>query len=75
MIGGLSFALEESDIGFGTLEPYYPISVVLIAIGVYIVSRTVPLLDSHRLLAKNEEYISRLGFKLKKKVRKKGDGL
>ena len=75
MIGGLSFALEESNIGFGTLELYYPISVVLIAIGVYIVSRTVPLLDSHRLLAKNEEYISRLGFKLKKKVRKKVDGL
>jgi transcriptional regulator with XRE-family HTH domain len=75
VVGGLSFALEENDIALGTLEPYYPISVVLIAIGVYIVIRTVPLLDSHRLLAKNEEYISRLGFKLKKKVRKKVDGL
>jgi transcriptional regulator with XRE-family HTH domain len=75
VIGGLSFALEENDIALGTLEPYYPISVVLIAIGVYILARTVPLLDSYRLLAKNEEYISRLGFKLKKKVRKKVDGL
>ena len=71
----MPFLLEEKDITLGTLEAYYPVFVGLIAVGVYIVIRTVPLLDSHRLLAKNEEYISRLGFKLKKKVRKRVDGL
>jgi transcriptional regulator with XRE-family HTH domain len=74
-VGGLSFILEENDITLGALVPYYPVSVVLIAVGVYIVIRTLPLLDSYRLLAKNEEYISRIGFKLQKKVRKKVDGL
>ncbi|AXI07702.1 DNA-binding protein [Oceanobacillus zhaokaii] len=67
--------LEENDITLGALAPYYPQSVVLIAVGVYILIRTVPLLDSYRLLAKNEEYINRIGFKLQKKVRKKVDSL
>lgn len=72
-MGGLSFLLGENN--FGTLANYYPVSVVLIAIGVYSVIRTLPLLDSYRLLAKNEEYTNRIGFKLKKKIRNKVDNL
>lgn len=74
-IGGLTFALEKKDIALGTLEPYYPVAVVLIAVGIYMLIRTIPLLDSHRLLAKNEEYTNHLGFKIKKKVRKKIDDI
>lgn len=74
-VGGLPFVLEENDITFGALTPYYPISVVLIAIGAYIVIRILPIIDSYKLLAKNETNISRIGFKLRKKVRKKVDGL
>lgn len=74
-IGGLPFLLEEKDIALGSLEAYYPVFVGLIAIGAYILIRTLPLLESYRLLAKNEEYINRLSFKLQKKVRKKVDNL
>ncbi len=75
VIGGLAFLLEKKDIALGALEPYYPVFIVLIAIGVYILIRTLPLLESYRLLVKNEENTSRLGFKLQKKVRKKVDEL
>lgn len=72
--GGISFLLEDRGITLGVLVPYYSISVVLIAIGIYILIRTLPILDAYKLFVENSEYTNRLIFKLKKKVRNKVDG-
>lgn len=71
-VGFLAFALEKK-LDMGILVPYYPIFVVLIAIGLYMSVRTLTILSAYQLLVKNEEHTSRFGFKLKQKVKKKFD--
>lgn len=75
LVGGLSFLLEKKNVTLGVLVPYYPVSVVLIVVGVYILIRTSSLLEAYKVLVKNEEHMNRLGFKLLKKVNKKVDDL
>lgn len=75
LVGGLSFLLEKKNVALGVLVPYYPVSVVLIVVGVYILIRTSSLLEAYKVLVKNEEHMNRLGFKLLKKVNKKVDDL
>lgn len=69
-IGFLAFALEKK-LETGVLVTYYPIFVALIAIGLYISLRIITVLSAYQLLVKNEEHTNRLGFKLKKKAKKK----
>ncbi|MFJ7932510.1 helix-turn-helix domain-containing protein [Peribacillus sp. NPDC096448] len=69
--GGIPFLLERKDIVSQVLVPYYPFFIGLIAVGVYILIRTLPILDSYKLLVRNEEHVNRLSFKLLKKGRKK----
>lgn len=71
-VGFLAFALEKK-LKMGVLVPYYPIFVVLIAIGIYISVLTIMIISAYHLLVKNEEYTGRFGFKLKRKARKKFD--
>ncbi|MEC0547588.1 helix-turn-helix transcriptional regulator [Bacillus inaquosorum] len=70
--GGIPFFLERKHIVSG-FNAYYPVCVVLIAIGVCILIRTLPIIEAYQIMAKNEEYINRFGFKLSKKVRKRVD--
>ncbi|PAV28448.1 transcriptional regulator [Virgibacillus profundi] len=73
--GLLGFGLDRKYITSSEfLVPYYPIFVILIAVGIYILVRTSTAIDGLKLLAKNEEYTNRISFKLRKKVRKKVDG-
>jgi len=69
--GGIPFFLERKHIVSGVLVSYYPFCIGLIAVGVYILIRILPILDSYKLLVKNEEYVNKLGFKLLRKGRKK----
>lgn len=74
-LGALSFLLEKKDITLGVLVPYYPVSVVFIAIGAYILIRTSSILEAYKLLVKNEEHVNKLGVKLQKKIKKRVDDL
>lgn len=69
-LGGLVFGLEEIIVS-GVLVSYYPVSVVLIAVGFYMILRTSSILEAYQLMVKNEEHTNRLVFKLKQKFRKK----
>ncbi|MBS4191847.1 helix-turn-helix transcriptional regulator [Bacillus sp. FJAT-49705] len=71
--GGLPFILEEKEITSGFLVPYYPYCVALMAVGAYIFIRTVAILDTYKLLVKNEEHTNRLSYKIRKKVKEKLD--
>ena len=73
--GLLALGIERKYITSEFLVPYYPVCIGLIAIGLYMTTRTSTLLDAYKLLAKNEEHINRLGFKLRKKVMKKVNDL
>lgn len=74
-VGGLPILLERKGITMGVFIPYYPISAVLIAAGVYIMIRTTTVQDAYKLLARNDVYINRITFKLRKKARSKVDDL
>ncbi len=71
--GGIPFLLERKNITSGDFVTYYPVCIPFIAIGVYILIRTVPILEAYKLLTQNEEYTNKLSFKLKRKMRKKVD--
>lgn len=73
--GIIPFLLEDKVIEAGTLTMYYPFSIVVIAIGIYLFIRTVTMLEAYKLLAHNEEYTSKLNFKLRRILRKKIDEL
>lgn len=72
--GGIPFFLERKHIA-SDLVTYYPVCTALIAVGVYILIRILPIFEAYQILAKNEEYINRFGFKFSKKVRKSVDDL
>ena len=71
--GLLAFAIERKFITSDFLVPYYPVCIGLIAIGIYILTRTSILLDAYKLLVKNDIYTNSFGFKFRKKLRKKVD--
>lgn len=71
--GLLGFGIERKFISSEVLVPYYPVFIGLIAIGIYIIVRTSALLEAYKLLAKNETYTGKFGFRLRRKVRKKFD--
>lgn len=75
ILGILPFILETQSITSGVLAPYYPVSIVLIAIGIYTFIRIMPILEAYKLFVKNGEYTDKLSFKLKRKVRNKVDNL
>lgn len=71
-VGGmLGFLLEKKHITSpGFLVPYYPILIICIAIGLYIIVRTSTILDGYKLLANNENYTSGILFKFRRRIRK-----
>ncbi|MEK4423932.1 helix-turn-helix domain-containing protein [Solibacillus sp. FSL K6-1523] len=76
VMGLLPIALERKGyISDSFLIPYYPICIGFIAVGTYILTHITNILDAYKLLAKNELYINRFGFKFRKKVRKKFEEL
>lgn len=71
-LGASAFLLEKKGISEGLLIPYYPIFIVLIAIGAFIMIQIATLWSSYSILVNNEQYITRRnnGFwrQLKKKL-------
>ncbi len=71
-LGASAFLLEKKGVSEGLLIPYYPIFIVLIAIGAFIMIQITTLWSSYGLLVNNEQYITRRnnGFwrQLKKKL-------
>lgn len=70
-VGGMGFLLEKKGISEGVLVPYYPIFVILIAIGAYVIIPTSTLWSSYSLLINNEMYINQRNEAFWRKVRKK----
>ncbi|MFC4598080.1 helix-turn-helix domain-containing protein [Cohnella hongkongensis] len=76
VVGGMAFLLERKGISEGALVPYYPVCVVLIAMGAYAIIRTSMLWSSYSLLIHNEKHINgrnngfwrKVGKKLAKKL-------
>lgn len=72
--GGIPFLLVKKEfVATDILIPSYPFFIALIAVGFYILIRTLPILDSYRIMVKNEEHINRLSNTLQIKLRKKLD--
>src|SRR5699024_10514419 len=71
--GLLPLAFERKGITSGFFIKYYPISIALIAIGIFILTRISTILDAYKLLAKNEEHTNRIHFKVIKKIKEKMD--
>ncbi|GGG75928.1 helix-turn-helix domain-containing protein [Paenibacillus radicis (ex Gao et al. 2016)] len=69
-IGGMAFVLEKEGIAQGALVPYYPICVVLIAMGAYLFIRTVTLWTTYDLLINNEKYVNRRNAGFWRKIKK-----
>jgi len=70
-VGGMAFALERKGISEGVLVPYYPVFVVLIALGTYAIIRTSTLWSSYSLLIYNEKHINRRNEGFWRKVKQK----
>ncbi|MBS4201351.1 helix-turn-helix transcriptional regulator [Bacillus sp. FJAT-49732] len=74
VVGGISFLLVKKEfVAPDVLMPYYPILIAFIAVGVYILIRTLAIVDAYRILVKNEEHIKRLSNSIFKRVNKKLD--
>lgn len=74
--GGIPFLLVDKEfVASDVLTPYYPIFIAFITIGAYMFIRTLLVIDSYRILVKNEEHINHLSNSFFKKVRKKLDKL
>lgn len=70
-VGGMGFLLERRGISEGALVPYYPICVILIAIGANVIIRTSTMWSSYSLLIYNENHINRRNDGFWRKIRKK----
>lgn len=57
-VGGIAFLFEKRGISEGVFIPYYPVFIVLIAIGAYMLIQTATLWSSYNLLVNNEQYIT-----------------
>ncbi|MFJ7982611.1 helix-turn-helix domain-containing protein [Lysinibacillus xylanilyticus] len=74
VVGFIPIGLERKNIiSEDFLTPYYPVCIVFIAVGIYIFTHMSNTLDAYKLLAKNEVFTNRIGYKFRKKVRKKFD--
>ena len=73
-IGGIGFLLEKKGISDGVLLPYYPIFVILIAIGTYVIIRTSTLWSSYSLLIYNEKHMNRRNDSFWRKIMKRLSG-
>jgi len=71
--GLLTFGIERNYLSSYSLEDYHAIVVCVIGVGLYIFIYTTSIIESHKLLAENEEYVKKLIFKLRRKARKKID--
>ncbi|MBH0175340.1 helix-turn-helix transcriptional regulator [Fictibacillus sp. 23RED33] len=73
IVGGAIFFLiiKKEWVDVDLLTPYNPIFIALIGIGVYILVRTLSIIDAYRILIKNEEHVNTLNNSLMKKVKKK----
>lgn len=72
VVGALPLLLNKKElITSEVVTPYYPLCVFFIAVGSYILIHTLSILEAYEVLAKNEEYTNKLGFKLLKRTRKK----
>lgn len=70
-IGGMAFLLEKKGISEGALVPYYPVCVVLIAMGAYAIIRASTMWSSYDLLIYNEKHLNRKNTGFWNKIRKK----
>lgn len=76
IIGVIPFLLSKKEfIALEVAAAYYPICVFFISIGAYFLILTMAVLEPYEIIAKNEEYTKRVGFKFLKKVGKKIDDL
>lgn len=57
----------------GVLVPYYPVFILLIAIGLTLSIRIVTIASAYQLLIHNKEHTNRVRFKLIQKLKKKFD--
>lgn len=74
IVGFLPIGLERKNIiPTGFLTPYYPVCIGLIAVGIYISTYIFNVLDAYKLLANNDSFTNRVGFKFRKKLREKFD--
>ncbi|MET3726582.1 transcriptional regulator with XRE-family HTH domain [Fictibacillus halophilus] len=73
IVGGAIFFLivKKEWVEVDVLIPYTPIVIALIGIGVYILVRTLSIIDAYRILVKNEEHVNTLNNSLMKKVKRK----
>lgn len=70
--GGIAFLLVKKEfVPSDVLMPYYPIFIAFIAIGIFILIRTLSVIDAYRILVKNEEHMNRLSNNMMKKVKKR----
>ncbi|WP_217587170.1 helix-turn-helix domain-containing protein [Lentibacillus saliphilus] len=74
-VGGIGFLLERKHIDPELFQTYYPIFVGAIMVGVYILTRTIMILEAYKPLVKNEEHTNSLTFKLWKNVRNRINNL
>lgn len=70
MAGFLPMVFEKKGVSSGFFIQYYPICITLIAIGIYILTRTSTVLEGYKLLAQNEEYTNRFHFKIMRRLRR-----
>ncbi len=70
-VGGMAFLLEKKGISEGALVPYYPVCIVLSALGAYVIIRTSMLWTSYSLLINNEKHTSQRDNGFWRKIRKK----
>lgn len=74
LISGVApFFFEKKNITVANLESYYPIFVVMTAIGTVLLILTLTVLDAYKLIVNNKEYTNRFGFKIRKKFQKRFD--
>lgn len=57
----------------GTLKAYYPLFIGMAAIGIFLLFRIALVLDGYKLLARNEEYVNRITFKVVRKLKQRID--
>lgn len=71
VMGGLAFLLERKGISGGALVPYYPVCVVLIAMGAYPSIRAISIWSAYSLLIHNERYVQQRNSGFWRKLKKK----
>jgi len=71
--GMIAFGIERKYMTTPHLEAYYPLLIGFIAIGIGILTYTSSVMDAYKLLVHNEDYVNKLSFKIRNKLRRKID--